>query len=236
MMHPPRKNTSRLARGKIKTASCRKFNSALDGVSGSKMSATGANRRSLERNQLLILCVFLHFAHVKENVTQTKLQGRSASSRWNRMWPSGRDRIIHLNVGEIVKVEGLRHVQPAKWPNVLICFFAMEWLRLRISWRKTHRSTQNWILFKMMYRFFFNLCCKYYRVRKTQKSRENQGWFPSGLRRFAPVADIMAPLTPSNAELNFLQEAVLIFALASREVFFLGGVHHFGTPCICRRV
>ena len=38
----------------------------------------------------------------------------SAGSRRNRMWPSGRDRNPPLNVGEIVKVEGLMHVQPAK--------------------------------------------------------------------------------------------------------------------------
>ena len=78
------------------------------------MSATAANRRSLEGSQPLIFCVFLHFAHVKENVTQTQLQGCSASSRRNRMWPSGRDRNPPLNVGEIVKVDGLMHVQPAK--------------------------------------------------------------------------------------------------------------------------
>jgi hypothetical protein len=78
------------------------------------MSATGANRRSLEGNQPLIFCVFLHFAHMNENITQTQLQRCSASSRRNRMWPNGRDRNPLLNVGEIVKVEGLMHMQPAK--------------------------------------------------------------------------------------------------------------------------
>ena len=55
---------------------------------------------------------------------------------------------------------------------------------------------------------------------KCRKTYKIKGWLPSRLRRFAAVADIVEPLTPSNAELNFLQNAVLIFALASHEVFF----------------
>ena len=40
------------------------------------------------------------------------------------MWPSGRDRIIHLNVGEIVKVEGLMQraaCKMTKRPYLFLC-------------------------------------------------------------------------------------------------------------------
>jgi hypothetical protein len=56
----------------------------------------------------------MHFAHVKENVFQTLLLGGGASFRINQMLPNGPDLTPTLNIGEIVTVEGMVHVQVAK--------------------------------------------------------------------------------------------------------------------------
>ena len=56
----------------------------------------------------------MYFAHMKKNVFQTLLLGGGASFRIDQMLSNGSDLTPTLNIGEIVTVEGMVHVQVAK--------------------------------------------------------------------------------------------------------------------------